>query len=200
MRRTIKPDMRSPSFSSIDNASHGSLSSFSGILVKPGIKIKARNLHIRFTGIGSIDKQDSSGEPLIPMESKSDITSKDEFEEIEVAEFDVNVLWKLLHDEPTGEEEAGRDHDGAVPKQTAEVTDSNLNSGIESYWCLNNNDNIADFNWFHVMEETSIPCNEIGGWYEEPCMEMDEILEIGDYTFSHTTIFSDEIGYIGLWQ
>lgn len=61
MRQTIKPDTRSPSFSSIDNASQGSLSSFSGILVKPGIKIKARNLHVRFTGIGSIGKPDSSG-------------------------------------------------------------------------------------------------------------------------------------------
>ncbi|KAG6406965.1 hypothetical protein SASPL_129945 [Salvia splendens] len=32
-----------------------------GFLVKPGIKITAQNLHDRFTGIGSIDKQDSSG-------------------------------------------------------------------------------------------------------------------------------------------
>ncbi|KAL1555434.1 hypothetical protein AAHA92_11172 [Salvia divinorum] len=130
----------------------------------------------------------------------SSVTAKDEFEEIEVAEFDANVLWELLHDEATEEEEAG--HDGSAPKQNAEVADSNPNSGVESYWCLNNNNsnNIEDFNWFHIMEETSIPCNDMGGWYGEPCMEMEEILEIGDYTFSHTAIFSDDIGYIGLWQ
>ncbi|KAG6406966.1 hypothetical protein SASPL_129946 [Salvia splendens] len=32
----------------------------------------------------------------------SSVIAKDEFEEIEVAEFDVNVLWELLHGEPKG--------------------------------------------------------------------------------------------------
>lgn len=134
--------------------------------------------------------------------SLSAFTTNDEFEGIEVAEFDANGLWELLHDEPGEEEAAGG---GGAPMQAMEADGPKPDTLVESYWCLNdfNNNNsstVQDFDWFRIMEETSTACNDMGGWYGEPCMEeMNQILEIGDYSISQSEILADEIGYIGLW-
>lgn len=132
---------------------------------------------------------ESEPEPSSPPSLLPSLTTKDELEGIEVAEFDANALWELLQDEPKEEEKA--------PMETIHLNPDT--SAFESDWSLNeNNDDMVD--WFRMMEETSIACSEMGGW----CMEeMSQILEIRDYSFSysHTPILSDEIGYIGgLWH
>lgn len=131
--------------------------------------------------------------------SQSSLTIKDEFEGLEVQEFDANALWELLSDEPVEEAEIG----GDGPMQ-ATGTLSGPYPMVESYGVVEgiNNDNVQDFDWLHIiMEETYTPCNDMGGWYGGPCMEdMNEILVMGDYSFAHSAIMSDEIGYIGLWQ
>lgn len=141
------------------------------------------------------------------MASPSSLSSvtKEEFEELEVAEFDANVLWELLHDEPS-KEEAGSG--GGAPMQAMEAVSQNPATVAENYWCLNNvvinnnDDMVEDFDWFRIMEETSTTCNDMGGWYGETCMEeMNQNLEIGEYySVSHSAILCDEIGYIGLWH
>lgn len=73
-RRTVKKlrrRIRKPSAISTENPSQSSMSSFSGILVKPGIKSKARNLHVRFFGIDSNNKKDSSDTACNPSGKKS---------------------------------------------------------------------------------------------------------------------------------
>ncbi|KAL1560942.1 hypothetical protein AAHA92_11094 [Salvia divinorum] len=85
-RRIRKPSAMGPGFSSAENPSQSSLSSFSGILVKPGIKTKARNLHVRFFGIDSTNKKDSSGAASNPSGKKSgNKSSKPRLEEKERA-------------------------------------------------------------------------------------------------------------------
>lgn len=132
--------------------------------------------------------------------SQSSLTNKDEFEGLEVTEFDANALWELLYDEPMEEEvESGG---GGAPMQAMEVIGLNPDLVVENYWCFDDIKNdVQDFNWLHIIEETSTPCNDMDGWYEGPCMEeMNEIFEIGDYSLAHSAIMCDEIGYIGLWQ
>lgn len=129
-----------------------------------------------------------------PSFSQSSLTTKDEFEGLEVQEFDANALWELLSDEPA---EIG----GDGPMQATEVDTPDL--VVESYGCLegiNDNNNVQEFDWLRIMDET---CNDMGGWYVGPCMDMEDmndILAMGDYSFAHSAIMSDEIGYIGLWQ
>ncbi|KAG6419634.1 hypothetical protein SASPL_121856 [Salvia splendens] len=88
-RRIRKPSAMGPGFTSTENPSQSSLSSFSGILVKPGIKTKARNLHVWFSGIESNNKKDSSNTASNPSgnksENKSSNGSKQRYEKKEMA-------------------------------------------------------------------------------------------------------------------
>lgn len=77
-RRIRKTSAMDPSFSFeskslVENASHrkDSLSSISGILVKPGLKVKARNLHVRFFGIETTNQKPSFGSVSVPSDKKS---------------------------------------------------------------------------------------------------------------------------------
>lgn len=70
-RRIRKPSATGPGFSMKENGSQSSMSSFSGILVKPGIKTKARNLHVRFFGVDSNTKQDGRDAASNPSIKKS---------------------------------------------------------------------------------------------------------------------------------
>ncbi|PIN11508.1 hypothetical protein CDL12_15877 [Handroanthus impetiginosus] len=60
-RRVKKTSIMDPDFSLVENASQDSLSA-SGILVKPGLKVKALNLHVTFLGIESTKGEKSSKE------------------------------------------------------------------------------------------------------------------------------------------
>ncbi|KAH6788641.1 hypothetical protein C2S51_003647 [Perilla frutescens var. frutescens] len=80
-RRIRKPGATGPGFSLTENASQlkdkdSSLSSsFSGILVKPGIKLKARNRHVRFFGIETTDKRQKSDTISVKKSGKKSVRS-----------------------------------------------------------------------------------------------------------------------------
>ncbi|KAL2246001.1 uncharacterized protein LOC105178714 [Sesamum indicum] len=127
---------------------------------------------------------------------QSSLTNMDEFEGLEVTEFDPNTLQELLY-EPAEELESG-----AAFMQPKEVDGTNLSPTVENYWVLEDiKDDVQDFNWLYMVEETAPPCNDLGAWYEDQCIEeLSETFVMGDYSLSHNAILCDEIGYIGLWQ
>ncbi|KAK4437477.1 hypothetical protein Salat_0081600 [Sesamum alatum] len=127
---------------------------------------------------------------------QSSITNMDDFEGLEVTEFDPNTLQELLY-EPGEEVESG-----AAFMQPKEVDGSDLSLTVDNYWVVDDiKDDVQDFNWVYMVEETSPPCNEMGAWYDGQCIEeLTQIFEMGDYSLSQGAILCDEIGYIGLWQ
>lgn len=125
-------------------------------------------------------------------------TIPDEFEGLEVMEFDQNTLHELLYD-PSNEVENNETH-----VQDMEVNKSSPGSEVDSYWFLDDIEKAQSFNWLEDMiEEASPLCNDVGAWYEGVCMEeRNGFFGIGDYSLSHTANANmyDEIGYLGLWQ
>ncbi|KAL6506783.1 hypothetical protein OROHE_022220 [Orobanche hederae] len=129
----------------------------------------------------------------------STITTKDEFEWVEIIEFDANVINELLY-EPIQEVESCETLMHDVEVMTKATPTPGL--PLESYWCSDQIQELENFNWLDMVEqELSEPCTDIADWYGKPCMEeINEVFEIGDYSFSQNGYSYDEIGYIGLWQ
>ncbi|KAI3457700.1 hypothetical protein Pfo_014363 [Paulownia fortunei] len=76
-RRIRKTSAMDPGFSfesksSVENTSQQKDGlSISGILVKPGPKVKARNLHVRFCGVETTNQKPGSGSVSVPSDKKS---------------------------------------------------------------------------------------------------------------------------------
>ncbi|KAL6554460.1 hypothetical protein OROMI_020133 [Orobanche minor] len=129
----------------------------------------------------------------------STITTKDEFEWVEIIEFDANVINELLY-EPRREVESCETLMHDVEVMTKATPTPGLS--LESYWCSDQIQELENLNWLDMVEqELSEPCTDIADWYGKPCMEeINEVFEIGYYSFSQNGYLYDEIGYIGLWQ
>ncbi|KAL3633670.1 hypothetical protein CASFOL_022432 [Castilleja foliolosa] len=124
------------------------------------------------------------------------ITTNDEFEWLEMAEFDANTINELLY-EPTEVESV------ETLVQDIEVIEATESSPVKNHWCLDEIGELENFNWLDNMVEQEIlaPCNDVADWYGATCMEeINQVHEIGDYSLSHKADLYDEIGYIGLWQ
>ncbi|GER54040.1 homeobox-leucine zipper family protein /lipid-binding START domain-containing protein [Striga asiatica] len=128
--------------------------------------------------------------------------TKDDFEWLEMAEFDTNAIHELLY-EPT--EETGNGGSETL-MQEANTSKTGLDKGLpgESYWWQDEIKELEKFDWPSMVgRETLEQCNDmVGDWYGDSCVEgINDFFEIGDYSFSsHNANLYDEIGYIGLWQ
>ncbi|CAI9759901.1 unnamed protein product [Fraxinus pennsylvanica] len=120
--------------------------------------------------------------------SQSSLTTTDELEELEIMEFDATMLRELL-EEPKEE----------VRDDKVYTMEMEKNSTLEdNYQCL---DNIENFDWLHIMEESPFPCDDIGVWYQGTA-DVVETIELYDCFRipSPALVPYDEIAYIGLWE